>query len=101
MYNKRERGPPSKGLIRKGIQGLASGVGLVSEGVKAHKEGKAAARESKSSTTSESSNRQVDNYQPLLLPLQVTPQVQVAKQTLVKNQLRLLANPHKQGMSLI
>lgn len=63
MYNKRERGAPTKGLIRKGIRGLASGVGLASESVKAHKESKAAERETISRTTSEGSSRQLETYQ--------------------------------------
>lgn len=37
---RRDRGPPKGGLVRKGIRALAGGVGLASEGVKAHKESK-------------------------------------------------------------
>ena len=33
-----ERGPPKGGLIRMGIRGIAGGVGLVSEGLKARKD---------------------------------------------------------------
>lgn len=65
MHPNRERGPPSGGLILKRIRGLASGVGLASEGIHAHKESKAAKNESLSRSTSETSTRQVDNYQPL------------------------------------
>jgi hypothetical protein len=64
MFNRRERGPPRGGLIRKGFRGIAGGVGLASESIKAHKEGKAAEKEAMSRTTSETSSSQGDVYQP-------------------------------------
>lgn len=36
----RDRGPPKKGLMRTGIRGVAGGVGLASESVKACKDGR-------------------------------------------------------------
>ena len=62
MFNRHERGAPKGGLIRKGIRGLAGGVGLASEGIKAHKEGKAAEKESMSRTASDTSSHQGDDF---------------------------------------
>ena len=50
---RRERGPPRDTLIRKGFRGIAGGVGLLSESVKAQKEGKAAEKESVPQTAPE------------------------------------------------
>jgi hypothetical protein len=85
MYNNRDRGPPTKGLIRKGIRGLASGVGLASESIKAHKESKAQERASMSRTTSEASqtsqtsNRSVENYETPSAPPPSYSQVEDSK----------------------
>lgn len=42
---RRDRGPSRGGLIGKGVRGIAGGVGLISESIKAYKEGKSAEKE--------------------------------------------------------